>query len=292
MDILIKYRNDRKKEGASKAELNGLDGRINAFLSTSNTEEQLDLELLVYRRHLVEANADKEFIERVDKKIFHLLGSKPAHLIELIAVDITGVDKGITVCVDKANESIGDLESKAATALGISSDCKFKLIFGGKHHSDPKAPLSNINLISGDKIVICRTLSCKGSCEAREYSNLCYARLRAFKETFAGMSDEKIDKLFKLFSKIHAPEPKVTWPDSNLPWCVALGETELGGVKSISSLLSAKKDAKWVLPESLVSASLASAPETKVLESPTNSDEALLAAAATPLPLNDEDLYA
>ena len=284
MDILIKYRNDRKKEGASKAELNGLDGRINAFLSTTNTDEQLDLELLVYRRHLVEANKEKEFIDRVDKKIFHLLGSKPAHLIELIAVDITGVDKGVTVCVDKANESIADLESKAATALGISSDRKFKLIFGGKHHSDPTAPLSNINLVSGDKIVICTMISCKGSCEAREYSNLCYARLRAFNETFAGMSDEKIDKLFKLFSKIHAPEPKLKWPDT--PWCVALepSSSEMTGEDGINALRRLLKTSgklasqAWLATEPLGPVSLAATSATPL-------------SAAAAIDISDEDLY-
>ena len=91
MEILIKYRNDRKKEGASLAELNGLDGRINAHMSSSppNEAKALDLELLSYRRSIDEgydyANglSKAEFLARLDKQIFRLLGSKPARLVDI-----------------------------------------------------------------------------------------------------------------------------------------------------------------------------------------------------------------
>jgi hypothetical protein len=75
---LVKYRNDRKAEGASKLELSVYDNRIYAiFNSTSNIIDKLDLELLLYRRQMKEENASNDIIINIDKHIHASLSKKP-----------------------------------------------------------------------------------------------------------------------------------------------------------------------------------------------------------------------
>ena len=85
MEVLIKYRNERKKEGASMAELNGLDGRINACMSNVGKEKTaFDIELLNYRAQIASASpVNKELLARLDTHIFHQLGSTPAKIIDV-----------------------------------------------------------------------------------------------------------------------------------------------------------------------------------------------------------------
>jgi len=208
MDTLIKYRNDRKKEGASQAELNGLDGRINAGFNSSSFA--LDLEVLNYRKQLVEGGSSEMYIERLDKHIFHILGSKPAHLIDLQIIDMEGLVKDASICVDKSNETMADLSRKVASALGLDQESTFTLIFDGKYQEKSQIPLSKSSLMSNDKIVVCRSYNSKMACAAREYSMLCHAKLRDATEFYKSIPEETIHKLFTIFSeaKTHLDNPQ------------------------------------------------------------------------------------
>ena len=152
MEILIKYRNDRKAEGATQAELNGLDGRIiSHFSSQQNSAKALDLELLNYRRCIAET-ADfnigglgkAEFLGRLDKHIFHLLGSKPARIVD-IQVRTISSEKPLSVAVDLCNETVADLLQKACAVLGIHGPAGVRLIVQGKHHDNMDISFFHLN---------------------------------------------------------------------------------------------------------------------------------------------------
>jgi hypothetical protein len=197
MDYLIKYRNERKNEGATKAELNGLDGRINA--SFSSGVAPMDLELLKYRGEIA-AGGNKEFLERIDTHIFHQLGSKPARIIDVAVNTPANSPSGVYVSVDLANETIGDLSTKAHTALGCKK--QGKLIFMGNCYEDPSKPLSETPLCTGIMVVIVGGNRREDVDFAQNYARLCDADLRASKKLFDKVPADKLHELFVVVSKI------------------------------------------------------------------------------------------
>jgi hypothetical protein len=198
MEILIKYRNDRKAEGASQAELNGLDGRINAHLSSSpsNDAKALDLELLSYRRSIAEGFSGlnkAEFLMRLDTHIFHLLGSKPARLVEMKIKSIA-TEQTYVVAVDLCNMTVRDLLNKACVILGIHGDAR--IIVQGKHYDDLDISLDSSGIRETDTVVVCKRLGCDGRCCSVSYGMLCDAMLRETHALFKDISEAERHKIF------------------------------------------------------------------------------------------------
>lgn len=210
MEVLIKYRNERKKEGASMAELNGLDGRINSCMSSTGQEKTaFDIELLNYRAQIAAASpVNKELLVRLDTHIFHQLGSTPAKVIVVKVRTISmGPTEGIPVAVDVNNETVGDLGQKAAAAIGMTGN--YKVIFNGKHHDDLLRPLSTTNITEDSLVAICKRLGCDGNCCDRSYSMLADAMYRDAHKLFKDVRPEAIHELFVVFSELRTKRPKL-----------------------------------------------------------------------------------
>ena len=282
MDYLIKYRNDRKKEGATKAELNGLDGRINA--SFSNGVHPMDLELLMYRREIA-AGGDKEFLARLDKHIFHQLGSKPANIVEVAVSSLAKVASGVYIAVDLANETIGDLSTKANTALGREK--QGKLIFMGNSYDDPKKPLSETPLCSGAMVVIIDEHRREHIEIAQTYARLCDADLRSAKKVFDGVSAEKLHELFLLVSMLNL-EPVARRAD--VLRCVVEPKDIVKAVwDNVSTVRN--HEVACALAKPLIA--LAPPLEAKTVAKICSmlSEKPTAATAATAAPISDDDLY-
>lgn len=214
MEVLIKYRNERKKEGASMAELNGLDGRINACMSNVGQEKTaFDIELLSYRAQIASASpVNKELLARLDTHIFHQLGSTPAKIIVVKIRTISmAAGEGVPVAVDINNETVGDLGLKAAATTGLTGH--YKMIFNGKHHDDLSRPLSSTGLTTDSTVVICKRLGCDGNCCERGYAMLADAMYRDAHKLFKDVKPEVIHELFVVFSnlqeEVRAKRPKL-----------------------------------------------------------------------------------
>jgi hypothetical protein len=210
MEVLIKYRNERKKEGASQAELNGLDGRINACMSIAGQEKTaFDIELLNYRAQIASASpVNKDLLARLDTHIFHQLGSTPAKIIVVKIRTISmGPGEGVPVAVDVNNETVGDLGMKAVAAAGLTGN--YKIIYNGKHHDDLTRPLSTTGLTVDSIVVICKRLGCDGNCCDRTYSMLADALYRDANKLFKNVKPELIHELFVVFSQTGNKRPKL-----------------------------------------------------------------------------------
>ena len=225
MEVLIKYRNERKKEGASQAELNGLDGRINACMSTAGQEKTaFDIELLNYRAQIASASpVNKDLLARLATHIFHQLGSTPAKIIVVKVRTISmGVGEGVPVAVDINNETVGDFGLKASAAIGLTGH--YKMIYNGKHHDDLSRPLSSTGLTVDSTVVIGKGLGCDGYCCDRGYSMLADAMYRDAHKLFKDVKPEVIHELFVVFSNlqedVRAKRPKLecrVLPEAFLP---------------------------------------------------------------------------
>jgi len=277
MDYLIKYRNERKNEGASKAELNGLDGRINAAFGGGAVP--MDLELLKYRS-AVAAGGNKEFLERIDTHIFHQLGSKPARIVDIAVNTPANSPSGVYIAVDLANETIGDLSSKAHTALGCKK--QGKLIFMGTCYEDPKKPLADTPLCAGAMVVIVGGHRREDVDFAQNYARLCDADLRVAKKLFDKLPADKLHELFVIVSKIKAmPEPKEQPKEALLAHLSSISAHEYSCRRDdwASALLSCEP---LTTPDSPAKAAAVARICSLLSEKP---------AAAVP-DISDEDLYA
>jgi len=199
MDILIKYRNDRKKEGASKGELNGLDGRINA--SMSDGVGAMDLELLTYRKAILDSG-NHDLVARLDKHIFHVLGSKPAHIVDVMVSTASTANPGVPVAVDLANENVGDLDKKARAALGLSTSRVGKLIFRGLTHEDMTKPLTDTPLRGNDMVIFLTKFGDADMRFAQNYAKLCDGMLHDARTILATLSVDKLHELFVVVSDL------------------------------------------------------------------------------------------
>jgi len=255
MDTLIKYRNERKKEGASTGELRGLDGRINKLLSGSDTGA-LDLELLVYRRQIAELGCGHigwDFLNRLDKHIYHTLGSKPARIGDIKVASIGMTKHTEVISVDFNNETVRDLGSKAACALGLNANY-IRLILGGKHLENLDQILSSIHFTADSTVFVCQRLGCNGRCCEMGYSFLSDAMLRDTKGLLSTLSDEKLHELFMVSAATYSRmKPKVEEPARELVLCMpsdefrASSKSENLAIAALCKALSEKPDmlASW-----------------------------------------------
>lgn len=250
MDSLIKYRNDRKKEGASLGELRGLDGRINKLLSSSNTGV-LDLELLVYRRQIAELGGGHigwDFLSRLDKHIYHALGSKPARIGDIKVASIGMTKHTEVVSVDFNNETVRDLATKAACALGLNVH-SIRLIFAGKHLENLDQTLSGIHFAADSTVFACQRLGCNGRCCEMGYSFLSDSLLRDTNELLKTLSDEKLHELFMVAASAYSQmKPKGLEPAREAILCrpsdefTTYSKSENLAVTALCKALSEKPD--------------------------------------------------
>jgi hypothetical protein len=253
MEIIIKYRNDRKAEGASQAELNGLDGRINFHLSSSplNEAKTLDIELLNYRRSIAES-ADftiggaainkAEFLTRLDKHIFHLLGSKPARLVDIQVRSIAS-EKSRSVAVDLCNETVYDLLQKACVVLGIHGPAGARLIVRGTHYDIMDMSLEDAGIRETDTVVVCKRLGCDGRCCSVNYGMLCDAFLRDTHAVFKDINEDERHKIFVSMSKLK----EMCYEKKVLP-CEPVFDKSAKSYSALASLLREAEPVCWALP--------------------------------------------
>jgi hypothetical protein len=207
MDALIKYRNERKKEGATSAELLGLDGRINALFSKmdrtgSGSSEDLDLELLTYRRSVLEGHdyeIKSELIKRIDRHIHKVLGSSPARIGDVKVCHATTVKREVLVSVDLNNMTVEDLARKATKMLGLHGRT-LRIISGGRH-LEPVRLLSDYHIKSESVVFACERLGCDGNCMANGYNMLSDALLRDSAYILKELGPDKIHELFVVMSQ-------------------------------------------------------------------------------------------
>lgn len=210
MEALIKYRNERKKEGATQAELLGLDGRINACFSNidqtgSTRTGELDLELLVYRRAVAEGDNyenKSELLKRIDRHVYHVLGGSPARIGDVKVCHAGTVRREINVSVDFNNMTVEDLARKAAKMFGFHHRL-VRIVYGGRH-LEPIRQLSDYHINSESTVFVCESLGCDGNCVTAGYNMLSDAFLRDSEYIFKELGPDKIHELFVVMSTTRA----------------------------------------------------------------------------------------
>jgi hypothetical protein len=210
MEVLVKYRNDRKKEGASLGELKGIDGRINSLFSSASKQDTLDIELLMYRKQLKIEGANSELLSRIDTCIYHMIGTNPSRILDLSVCTLGDSLNEIPVSIDSNNETVRDLTIKAAAALGFSGPHHVRLICSGKHIDNLDAPLSSYHFKNGTKIFICGRLGCNGKCCEQQYNSLYDAYLRDTYNLFKDISPDTLHKMFMLIANSNSKGPLVS----------------------------------------------------------------------------------
>jgi len=276
MEHLIKYRNDRKKEGASFGELNGLDGRIHALINRPESELQksLDLELLQYRNSV---QGNRELVARLDTYIFKVLGSRPANIVDVNVCSVGLTKKMIPVSVDLANETVGDLAQKAAAVLGFSGASRLKLILSGRHLQYPDMLLCEANIKADSTVFGCGTLGCNGNCCEIGYSMLCDAMLRKA----ALMKDVPADKLHQIFMGLSRARMGSTASTAVVEAVGAVEASEARLIPPAVSRLCAMLSERTMTDDSIKCVPLTFCPMSQTIQS-----------RPPPLPESDiEDLY-
>jgi hypothetical protein len=135
MDNLIKYRNDRKSEGATPMELKPIDARITTLLGRA---AQLTVEVLPLGPATVKVLDGTDSVMR-----------------SAAPYDIT---------IDLATGTVGDLAQKACKVIDIGF-MGVKLVNGGKH-LDQATPLRSTWIRDGSLVAICNRPDCDGACHA------------------------------------------------------------------------------------------------------------------------------
>lgn len=201
MDLIIQYRNERKQEGATKAELSLYDGQIRAFDSSSPSKSALLPELLIYRRQLKEEGVSSESIALVDKMIYSTVGNTVARIVDIKIRQIKGAE--FAVSVDLNNETVENLLKKVANTLGKPSSL-VRLIYKGRHlEYDESRLLCELGIGIEDSVGLCFRMGCDGrGCCDSSYNMLCDALLRKSDDLFKGRTEEEIKKLLGIYSKI------------------------------------------------------------------------------------------
>jgi len=203
MDLMLKYRNERKAEGATAAELKIYDGKIHSLMSTGcQKKNDLDMELLIYRRQRLSEGALMTDIALIDKQIHRQFGATPSRIGDVLIRRLDSKDD-LRVSVDFNNSSIGDLYTRVAGALGVSSG-RMRLIFKGKHLDNSDRSLTEIHLEPGDAIGFCMKLGCDGRCCDQYYNMMCDGLLRSADTMFKDYTPEHIQKVLVAYSNFKA----------------------------------------------------------------------------------------
>ena len=190
MDIMIKYRNDRKLEGASAAELKIYDGKIQALMNGLGGGN-LDMELLVYRRMRAAEFASRDELALIDKTIHDKMGLTPSRIGDVNVRSMLGTV--ITVSMDFNNSTVDTLYERVAGALGVPKGA-LRLIRTGKHLTEMAMPLSAMHMLPGETIGYCMKLGCNGRCCDANYNMLCDWVGRQAHEVFKGLTPDEVHR--------------------------------------------------------------------------------------------------
>jgi hypothetical protein len=206
MAHFIEYRNARKREGATLAELALLDGyvRTNMKFAVSDCPNTV---MMNYRLQRQLEGATNDEIALLDKHIYASLGTKVGKI-----VDICGrlmPDKMYTVSVDINNETVGHLKSKFASVMESNYD-DFLLIFRGQHLTSNKALLlSEIGLTENDIIGICKAgAHTEENCCFISYNMLCDSLMREMVDPLKGLSDKETRMLLAIMSIVASKDER------------------------------------------------------------------------------------
>lgn len=198
MDIMIKYRNERKAEGATPAELSIYDGKIQSMLSSANqTSNNLDMELLIYRKQKVAEGAPRDIIALIEKQIHKQFGLTPARIGDVTVRSISGTS--VTVSIDFNNSTIEDLYDRAAAALGTHSTA-IRIIQHGKYIENSNVSLMSINIKPGDSVSYCMKLGCNGRCCEMNYNIMYDTLIRSKLNQLSLMKKEEIHEFAREFA--------------------------------------------------------------------------------------------
>ena len=204
MSHYIEYRNARKKEGASAAELALLDGYVRTNMKL-NVCDSPNTVMMNYRLQRQNEGADKEEIALLDKHIYASLGTKVSKI-----VDIRGrlmPDKMYTVSVDINNETVDQLKHKFATVMESNYD-GFLLIYRGQHLTK-SALLSEIGLTEHDIIGICKSgVHDEDNCCFISYNMLCDSLLREMVDPLKGLNDKELRMLLAVLSIVASKDER------------------------------------------------------------------------------------
>ena len=199
MDTMITYRNSRKAEGATLAELRIYDGKIQALLSSSERLQKKnarDMELVIYRRQRQLEGATAAELAPIDAAIYAQLCGSPA-LIGDILVRRMPPQENVYVSVDFNNAMVCDLYNSVAAALGVDVG-RLRLILRGKHIENVDASLRIYHLTPGDALSFCMRLGCNGRCCDMFYGSMCDANVRLAAEMFKGHSADDVRRIYAL----------------------------------------------------------------------------------------------
>ena len=194
---MITYRNERKAEGATPAELRIYDGKIHALLSSSERlKKSRDMELVIYRRQRQSEGAAAADLALIDAAIHAQFSGSPG-LIGDIIVRRMPPQENVSVSIDFNNSTVGDLYNSVAAALGVDVG-RMRLILRGKHIDNVDASLRIYHLSPGDALSFCMRLGCNGRCCDMFYGSMCDANQRLAAEMFKGHSADDVRRIYAL----------------------------------------------------------------------------------------------
>jgi len=139
MDNLIKYRNDRKSEGATIDELKPVDAQITTLLKRSQ---------MVWAVEVVPKAVRGEMSVKILDGTDSMLRSGVPY----------------TVVANLDTETVGDLAARACKVIGVGF-MGVKLV-NGDTHLDLTTPLRSTLIRDGSLVAICNRLNCNGTCPA------------------------------------------------------------------------------------------------------------------------------
>ena len=220
METMIKYRNDRKMEGATLAELRIYDGKIQALMSSSERIQKknaVDMELVIYRRQRQMEGATAVELSAIDAAIQTQFGESPARIGDIVVYRLPP-HENLRVSIDFNNSTVGDLYNRVAAALGLDA-CRMRLILRGRHIENVDASLQFYHLSPGDAIGFCMKLGCNGRCCDMFYGTMCDANQRLAAEMFKEHSVDDVRRIYALtaLSKTIVAEQKIVVPKMAAP---------------------------------------------------------------------------
>lgn len=208
MDLLIKYRNDRKLEGGSAQELALYDSKIHAMLAGSDLGLKAgDCDLLTYRSQMVLDGVNKDVISQIDNVIYKSLSKSIVKLVDVVVYTFAS-NRDLHISVDVNNSTVGDLRREIIGRLNALPNSQ--LIFRGRHLSNFELKLSELNLQHGEKLSLCSQEACfDNDCCYVHYHMMCSGMVTLAHELFKNFSSEEVRKIFAVTSKLILPNPYV-----------------------------------------------------------------------------------
>jgi hypothetical protein len=138
MDNLIKYRNDRKNEGASAADLKLIDERITTLLRAAEKPKWIC-----------------EVLPALGMATVKVIDGTDSIMRSAVPYEVS---------VNLSTETVGDLAKKACSMSGIGF-LGVKLVNGGKH-LDAASSLRSTWIRDGSLVAICNRIGCDEHCAA------------------------------------------------------------------------------------------------------------------------------